>query len=204
MPKSIDSFKSHLSNIVPIPEKEWARILGYLSTKRYKSKELIHPQGKAFDKIMFLYKGLARSYLINHEGRDFTWSIHFNDAASNIKNIFITDYASFIKSEPSALFFEALEDTEVIVINKNDINSLYSVSHYWANMGRIISESAYYFTHHRTLSLLSKSAKERYISLAKENPSFLRIVPQYYVASYLGITPQSLSRIKKELQVIIC
>lgn len=204
MTASSNRFKSYLSTITHLPEDEWDKIVDYLVVKEYSDGEMIHCQGEVFDKISFLNCGLARSYLIDHEGKDFTWSLHFNDHESNIKNLFITDYASFINLEPSQLYFEALADTEVIEIKKDDIDSLYAVSHFWANIGRMISERAYHFTHHRTLSLLSKTAKQRYKALLEENSSLLKIVPQYYIASYLGITPQSLSRIKKEMNITIC
>ncbi|MES9881067.1 MAG: Crp/Fnr family transcriptional regulator [Sedimenticola sp.] len=204
MNEYLESFKSYISELSPISEVEWNRSVSLCNIKKYNEKEIIHSQGEVSDSIMFLCDGLARSYLIDTEGRDFTWSVHFNAPESNIKNLFVVDYASFIKSEPSKLGFEALQNTTVVKINKEDVYSLYSSSHYWSNIGRVISEMAYYFTHHRTLSLLTQSAKERYENLVSENISFIENVPQYYVASYLGITPQSLSRLKKEVRITKC
>ncbi len=204
MNESLEQFKNYIDSLSPIPDAEWDRVSTLCSIKNYAKNEIIFAQGEISDSVMFLCDGLARSYLIDTEGRDFTWSIHYNAPESNIKNLFIVDYASFVRSEPSELTFESLEDTTVVAIKATDANSLYSDSHYWANLGRIISEAAYYSTHHRTLSLLTKSAKERYMALMSESPSFLDIVPQYYVASYLGITPQSLSRIKKEIEITKC
>jgi CRP-like cAMP-binding protein len=107
------------------------------------------------------------------------------------------DYASFLHNEPSSLYFETLSDIETLVLKKIDLEHLYETSHYWANFGRLISEKVYYFTHHRSLSQLTLPAKERYHRFIKENPALLSKIPQHHIAAYLGITPQSLSRLKK-------
>lgn len=171
---------------------------------KYSAQEFIHHAGEVFEHILFLNSGIARSYFINKEGREFTWSLHYNEAESRIQNYFIVDYASFICNESSHLYFEALTDIEVVVLKRTLINELYSQSHEWANIGRKISEAAYYHTHHRSLSLLTCTAKERYLQLLEDSPSVFSIVPQFYIASYLEITAQSLSRLKKELSITIC
>jgi len=193
--------KDYIFHATKLPEHEWARTQGCIVEKHYKKGTTIHQSGKLFNTLLFINNGLARSYLTDDEGKEFTWSIHFNDATSKIENLFMTDFANLIHPQTNQLQFEALENTTVVEIKKDDLHSWYRESHAWANTGRIITEAAYCFTRNRSLSLLSKTATQRYIDLKQEKPSFVEKASQYHIASYLGITPQSLSRIKKELGV---
>lgn len=204
MAGNTSELKKYLLCTTNLQEKEWDRIKGSLTVKIYKKGEIIHQQGDPLNKVLFINSGLARSHLMDSEGREFTWSIHFNDKESKIENLFIIDFASFIRSSPSQIHFEAVEDTEVVEIKKEDLKLWYQESLYWANVGRILAESAYCFTRDRSFSLLSKTATERYKLLMDETPSFLNRGSQYHIASYLGVTPQSLSRIRKELGVTKC
>ena len=204
MAGNIDKLKDYLSRTTSLDEQEWKRVEMSLTVKTYKRGEVIHQQGSPLNKVVFINSGLARSHLIDSEGREFTWSIHFNDKESKIENLFIIDFASFIRSSPSQIHFEAVEDTEVVEIKKGDLKLWYKESLYWANIGRILTENAYCFTRDRSFSLLTKTATERYKRLMDENPSFLNRVSQHHIASYLGVTPQSLSRIRKELGITKC
>ncbi len=196
--------KDFISHATKLPEHEWTRTQGHLVEKHYKKGAIIHQLGNYFNTLLFINNGLARSYLIDDKGGDFTWSIHFNDKTAKVENLFMTDFANLIRPQANQLQFEALENTTVVEIKKDDLHSWYRESHEWANTGRIITEAAYCFTRNRSLSLLSKTATQRYIDLKEENPSFAEKALQCHIASYLGITPQSLSRIRKELAMNKC
>lgn len=201
MSGNANQLRDYLSRITDLQENEWKRVESSLTVRAYKKGAVVHHQGDALNRVLFINSGLVRSYLIDCEGREFTWSIHFNDEDSKIENLFITDFASFIRSAPSQIHFEAIEDTEVIEIKKEDLKQWYSESHCWANVGRILTESAYCFTRDRSFSLLMKTATERYQLLMGENPRFLNRATQAHIASYLGVTPQSLSRIRKDMGI---
>ncbi len=192
------SFEEFITQIIDIDEKEWNETDVELKKVNYKKGDIINKEGDIFRNIYIINSGIVRSYFIDNEGRDFTWYIHYSGGLANMKNLFVVDYASFIKQEPSKLFFEVIEDAELFSIDFNSIQRLYNLSAKWERFGRLMADEGYYNIHHRTISLLTENAKTRYERLLKENPNLLQIVPQYYIASYLGITPQSLSRIKKE------
>ena len=196
----LNSLKDYLNNFSPVKEEDWSLFTKTCRVEKYSEKQTIHNLGDVFDSVKFICDGLVRSFLIDSDGKDFTWSIHYNDTSSHMKNLFVVDYASYIESQPSDLSFETIEPTVLISIKKSELELLHNRSLYWANISSAISGMAYCATHHRTISLLTKTAKERYAQLLKDNPSFLKTVPQYYVASYLGIMPQSLSRLKKEIE----
>ena len=191
-------FKEFITKVIDIDKNEWSEINKILKKITYKKGDIINKEGDIFKNILFVNSGIVRSYLIDNNGRDFTWHIHYSGDKANMKNLFVVDYASFTNQEPSKLFFEVIESAELIAISYNSLESLYNSSEKWQKLGRIMADSAYHNTHHRTLSLLAETAEVRYERLLRENPTLLQKVPQYYIASYLGITPQSLSRIRKQ------
>lgn len=199
MASGIDAFKTFLSDVTCISESDWQRCVDLLVPEKYPRGCVIQQAGVVCDRVRFLVAGLARSYFLDEKGRDFTWFLHFAGPETNLKNRFVIDYASFTQGDPSSLCIEALTDVEVVSIRKRDVEQLFSESLFWANVGRMIADLAYYHTHHRVLSLLALPAKARYEQLVNENPILLRVAPQHYVASYLGITPQSLSRLRRDL-----
>jgi CRP-like cAMP-binding protein len=194
-----DAFKNFLNTLAGMGELDWQCCADLLTTEQYAPRFQIQRAGAVCDRVRFLVSGLARSYLVDAKGRDFTWALHFAEPGASLKNRFVIDYASFSQEEPSRLWIEALTEIEVVSIGKLEVERLFGENRYWANIGRRIAEMAYHHTHHRVLSLLTQPAKARYEELLKESPALLRVAPQHYVASYLGITPQSLSRLRREL-----
>ncbi len=192
------TFQEFIEQIIDINEKDWNAVDIKFHNVCYKKGDIINKEGDVFRNIYFINTGIVRSYFTDNEGRDFTWYIHYSSDQANMKNLFVVDYASFIKQEPSKLFFEVIEDTKLLSISYNSIQKLYNLSAKWQEFGRLMADEGYYHIHHRTMSLLTENATKRYERLLEENPNLLQIVPQYYIASYLGITPQSLSRIRKK------
>jgi CRP-like cAMP-binding protein len=194
-----DAFRAFLSTLSDVSDDDWQRCADLLIPEKYEPGDVIQRTGAVCDRVRFLISGLVRSYLLDEKGKDFTWSLHFNEPGANMKNRFVIDYASFTQGEPSRLCIEALTGVEIISIKKSDVEQLFAQNLFWANVGRLISDLAYHHTHHRVLSLLTLPAKSRYEQLLNESPVLLRVAPQHYVASYLGITPQSLSRLRRTL-----
>jgi CRP-like cAMP-binding protein len=196
-------FKRYLNNIIAVPENEWSRVEGRLNRKKFKTGQFIYSEGDHCDIIYFIDKGLVRSYFMDPNGKELTWSIHYNHARANLKNMFVVDYASFVRNEPGFLYFEVLQDAELTCFSRSLLEDVQRKSHFWEKVGRIFADEAYYHTHHRTRSLLTMTATERYLELLEISPELFELVPQQYIASFLGIAPQSLSRLKREL-INIC
>ncbi len=193
------SLKNFILETLDIDDFEWGKLSQSLTVVDYKKGDLISKAGDVLNKIYFINSGVVRSYIIDVNAQDFTWYIHYSEKTNNMKNLFITDFSSFTRQEPSTLFIEVIKDAELISIDYDVLNNLYNSSEKWQKFGRIMAETAYYFTHHRALSLLTETADVRYERLLRESPNLIKQVPQYYIASFLGITPQSLSRIRKKL-----
>ncbi|MDO6473296.1 Crp/Fnr family transcriptional regulator [Maribacter sp. 1_MG-2023] len=142
--------------------------------------------------IAFIKTGSIRSYHIDDNLIETNLLLKSN-------NEFITDYESFISLEPSALCIQSIDKGEMILLDRNGLYSLYETSFYWNKFGRIMSEQIFLNSKRRTEQMLFLSPKERYLLLLKNEPNFFQKYALKHIASYLGITPQSLSRIRNQI-----
>ena len=191
-------YKNFIDRYISFNRIEWALFKSKLKIVHFKKGEIIHYAGDICTKMMFLNSGLARAYLLDENGKDFTWSIFFNDKNAEMINLFIVDYESFINQSPSKISIEILEDCEVVVANYADIQFLYNKLKKGERFGRLMSQEAYSYLHNYFITRQTYSAKERFDDFIDKTPYLLDKVPQYHIASLLGITPQHLSRLKKE------
>ena len=160
--------------------------------KVFKKGEIFLKQGEVCIEAYFIVKGMVRSYGILPNGTEKTYMI------CRENNIF-TESSSFMSRRPSSDFLEAMEDTEVLITRYEKLLGLYEKYHVWATIGRKISDLNYIVSLRRLKSLMNDSAEFRYKSFLNSYRNVLDRIPQHIVASYLGITPQSFSRLKKEL-----
>ena len=191
-------YKSFIDKYISFNTIEWTLFKSKLKIAHFKKGEIIHYAGDVCTKMMFMNSGLARAYLLDENGKDFTWSIFFNDKNAEITNLFIVDYDSFIKQSPSKISIEILEDCEVVVSSYEDVQFLYNNLKKGERFGRMMSQEAYSYLHNYFIIRQTHSAKERFDDFIDKTPYLLEKVPQYHIASLLGITPQHLSRLKKE------
>lgn len=163
------------------------------SKKVAKGNHLIR-EGKICDFIAYVQKGCLRCYFLKEDGTEMTDNFSFEDD-------FITDYHSYLTQSPSLQNTMALEDAELLILRKKDVESLYQKSLNFQELGRLMAENLYVFSYQRVQSLLTENAEEKYLRLIRQRPQLLNRVQHYYVASYLGISPETLSRIRKKIYV---
>ncbi|WP_052273018.1 Crp/Fnr family transcriptional regulator [Flavihumibacter solisilvae] len=161
-------------------------------------KHVILREGECSDKIYFLVTGLGRSYYTDYTGKTITWSFHFNNEASVGRNVFMVDYRAFLDDKASVVTIEMLTDVKALMISKEGVHYLIENCPAFEIWTRKQNGSAYIFMYDRAFTLLTLSATERYCKLVKEEPHLLQLFSSYYIASYLGIAPQSLSRIRAQ------
>lgn len=176
---------------------EWTLISSRLSIRTFLKGEVILHQGDTCERLYFINKGLARGYTIDTDGRDHTWGIYFNDTNAHMTNLFVVEYDSFLHQRPSALQIEALEACELVSCAFEDVQFLYDHLKKGERFGRLMAEEAYTFLHRMMIERQIMSTKERFEQFMRETPYLLEKVPQYHIATYLGITPQHLSRLKR-------
>lgn len=195
----MNPFIAFLTNYIDLTVDEKASLENVLELVSFKEGDILLKEKSICKHIIYLVSGKARSFFINHEGQEFTWSFHFNDKDSKFENYFLIDYHSFLSQSPSHLTIEAIEDVQLIMLSYENLQNLTAVSLKIATLNSRMSEIAYQNVHNRAFSLLTLNAKERYNQLLNKEPYLLNKFKHYLVASYLGIAPQSLSRLRNEI-----
>ncbi|MTH15845.1 Crp/Fnr family transcriptional regulator [Flavobacterium sp. LC2016-01] len=167
------------------------------------AKEVILPkkhtilyEGNPSDKVHFMVSGEARSFYTDFTGKTITWSFHFNTPQSISKNLFAVDYRSFLSNENSSISIETLTEVKALVFTKEQVTYLIENLPVYERWMRKLNEKAFVHTYDRVFTLLTMTASERYEKLLKDEAFLLQMFSSYYIASYLGIAPQSLSRIR--------
>ena len=172
------------------PESE--AVFRQIAHKRhYQRKEWIIRAGDACDEVFFVNSGLIRMVLDLPDGTEQTG--HFA-----LEDTWVCSYTSFLLREPAAYAMQALEDTEVMVITREGLNQLYESTPQGDRVGRKIAENLFIDFDQRIRSIYLKSPKQRYDEIEETFPNIHNRVPQHMIASYLGISPVHLSRLKKE------
>jgi len=193
-----EKYKQFISGYIHFNSVEWHFFKKHLTLKRYKKGEVILHQGDICKELLFITDGLARGFVIDEKGRDFTWSIFFNDKNAHMSNLFVVDYESFLHGTPSSIQIEALDTTSVLVTPHESVTTLYKSLKKGERFGRLMAEEAYSHLHKIIIERQTKSALERFRDFMQKTPYLLDKVPQYHIATFLGITPQHLSRLKRE------
>lgn len=191
--------RAELEKSLNINDEEWDYICTKFKPKSAKKGEIVHYAGDVFLDIWYIKSGLARSYFIDNNGKDFTWQLYFHDESMSKINLFMDDSVSHYEQSPSLVSFEILEDAEFEVISIDDLDAIFDSDSKWQHFGRMMVHDTWYAsTYKRVISLMSETALERYERLLKEYPTIFEKVKSYHVASYLGIAPQTLSKLRKK------
>ncbi len=186
----MDAFFAGLRQLITISEEEAAQFAAFCAPQSFAKKAILNQQGEVCNEVFFITKGLLRVMLVDLNGVEHT--THFA-----LEHQFISNYTSFLEQSPSFYTMQALEPLEVIVIPRAAVEWGYANLQEGQKLGRLIAE--YYFTYldHRIHNLYSKTPKERYDIMGDLFPNIHNRVPQHMIASYIGITPVHLSRLKR-------
>ncbi|WP_330443054.1 Crp/Fnr family transcriptional regulator [Flavobacterium sp. C4GT6] len=173
-----------------LPDAEWDMFVQILTFKTFQKGDTLIKEGEYEYYIYFLEKGATRNYFLK-EGKEFTVAFHFSGE-------FVTAFYSLITGTPSVVTIEFLEDSKVIVIPYRDLEVFYQKSFHGATVGRKMAEMQYAHRLEKEMDLLSLTAEERYVRLLERNPELVAAISVKHLSSFLGIQPESLSRIRKQ------
>jgi CRP-like cAMP-binding protein len=182
----------YIHNKTGIDQKAFSEFCYYFKLKKIKKNEIILMEGDTCKYNFFVNKGCLKFYSINGDGKEFTRYFAFE-----VK--FGTDLTSFIDQKPSCEYIEALEPSEVLMISREDFFFLVDTVPQMNLIYRDILEMAYKTSQMRVYGFQGKSALEQLKSLVARQPKILSRLSNKAIASYLGITPYTLSRLKAEL-----
>ena len=180
-----------LKETVELQDADLEILIPCLEIKKLKKKEFAIQPGQISRHMRFIAKGSMRCFYIDEENQEHTLQL-------GIENWWINDLYSFLSEKPSRMFVQAIEDTLIIQISQQKLEKLYSQIPAISNFFRIKMQSAYVALQERTIENMSTDAYERYQKFITTYRNIEQRVPQYMVASYLGITPEFLSYLKKK------
>nr|WP_315197119.1 Crp/Fnr family transcriptional regulator [uncultured Flavobacterium sp.] len=188
----LDSFKIYFQSKTNLTDEQFESITDTLQFKKVEKGSIQLQQGDICHHSFFVSKGLLRSYTIDETGKE-----HIIQFAP--ENWIISDRSSSYFNEPSQLFIDAIEDTEIVFIDKNFINAATEISLSFRQQDNIALHNHIRQLQKRVNLLLGATAEQRYLDFITIYPSLTLRIPQWMIASYLGITPETLSRVRKEL-----
>ncbi len=179
--------------LVPsLSEESWNYIEQFLEVRSFKKGEMILKEGNVCNHVSFLNYGAARIYYHTPDGREKV-ACFFNE------NTYVCDYKSFLTRTPATESIQALDATELIETNFTNLQLIYERVPEANKLGRIIAEQMFIKLVEGNASAQKESIEVRYNRLIAEEPWLLQKVPQYMIASYLGVTPEAFSRVKARM-----
>jgi CRP-like cAMP-binding protein len=186
-----DSLKEYCKRVVPLTPNELALIDKYFEIARIDKKDFLLKDGKVCNFIAFISGGAIRHFHVK-SGVERTCDISF-------ENSWVTDFQSFTLGTPCIMNLQALEDTTIFLITKKNLMELYGKCSKYETFGRLMAEQVAQRATEIAMSLSSDKPEERYLNLVASQPDIFQRVQQKYIANFLGISPESLSRIRNRV-----
>lgn len=194
----LKQFRTAMAEYVVFTEEEWQAFKQHLEFTTLKKKDHFTTEGQVCHHLAFIVSGSFRYYYIK-DGTELTSYFSF-------KNEFAGSYKSYLRQEPSISNIQALEETTLILISNAAMQSMLNselLAYKMERFGRLIAEYYICCYEDRVSSFISQTPVERYLKMMETNREIFQRVPQHYIANFLGITPVSLSRIRKRVLLAV-
>ncbi len=186
--------KAHLDSLATISNEDWEFFTCKLKQQVIPKKKIFLKVNEIENHISFIKSGVVRQFIPKEDPeKEITFGFSFKDQ-------FISAYDSFLTQQPSTYQLQALTETVMLSITYNDLQEVYNKTQIGNLIGRLTAERLFILKSKREQYLLNLTAEERYLKLFKERPELLKVIPLKYISSYIGVTAQALSRIRKRLQ----
>lgn len=179
----------HIQDKILLEKDEQEMLLSKIDLRKITKKGLLLKEGDTCDFLCFVVKGCLRLYIINEKGTEQTLQFA-------IENWWLTDFMGFDNQQPSHFYIQAVENSEIIVIRKTDIEQLFIDIPKLERYFRMILQKSFAASQMRIKYLFTMSAEERYLHFSTNFPEFIQRVPQYMLASYLDFSAEFLSKIR--------
>jgi CRP-like cAMP-binding protein len=186
------TLKDHIKNHVEIDVSDEVKILSFFTLKSFSKKDFLLSAGKTSRYEYFIVSGCIRIFVVDRQGIEHNLSF-------NSENWWAGDLKSFVKNEAANYNIQALEETTVLQINRNSWLTLLNEYPTMEKYFRLMFQNAVTAQQTRIVQSISYTAEERYLDFIKSYPKLTQRIPQKHIASYLGITPEFLSMIRRKL-----
>lgn len=186
---SIEPLINYFNNLIPLNDEETELVTSYFKPRLFRKRQYVLQEGDICNQFNFVVRGCLRMYKVDEKG-----NTHIIQFAS--ENWWMIDIGSFHGRKPSELNIDALEDTMVLQISYNNLIALYTQVAKFDRIFRVLIENSYVTLQNRLLQNISSTAEDRYNSFIEVYPHLSNRLPQTQIASFLGITPEFLSRLR--------
>ena len=183
-----------INKICPMSVEDFDLLQAAAIPMQVSKKENLLTQGELCTNIYFVTSGFFRMFYVDLEGNEI--NNRFTEA-----NNFMVDFQSFLTQKPSRYYWQAMQDSQVLAFPFQEVQRLYASSAAWQKLGRLITERVYLELNERVEMLQFMSPEQRYQNLMDTRPELFNQISQFHMASYLGIKPESLSRLRKRLHL---
>ena len=189
-----ERYFEHFNKHVPLTSGEQEFIMNYMTAKKLRERQYLLQEGDVCKVVAFVEKGALRLYRVNDDGSE-----HIVQFA--LDGGFLTDLYSFLTNEPSMYNIDAIEDSELVLINRSASDELRKLSPKYQEFIFQVTSKAYIQLERRITSTLSLSLEERYKELTSSYTDIIQRLPQHMIASYMGLTAETLSRVRKRISI---
>ncbi len=189
---SYDKLQESVNQWATLDNRQWQRLAKIFTARMIKKGDFLLLPGSMNHELVFVSRGLLRFFYNSGDGSE-------SNKAFIAENSFAGPLAASTLSLPVIYGIQALEDTELLVANYEEFTTLFDIHPVYDRIGRKLAEQLLIHKEIRARSLLIKNATDRYLEFVERFPNLLQRIPQYHIASYLGITEVSLSRLRKQL-----
>lgn len=189
-----DTLLSHIQNKVDISEEQKTELQSFFMLKKLRKKQYLLQEGDVCKYLSFVSKGLLKSYFLDEKGSE-----HINMFA--FEGWWISDFNSFINQEKAVLNIDAIEETELLMITQEDYENLMLKIPVMDRYFRILYQNSLVTKDYRLIVSNSFTAEEKYTQFAQKNPDIIQRIPHNLIASYLGLAPETVSRIRKKISL---
>jgi CRP-like cAMP-binding protein len=181
-----------LSHKLGLNTSRLQELLSVSSVMRYQKNKFLLEEDRVCNRLGYIVEGALRTYCINSKGEEISFLLQVNGD-------FFGDYESYLTGKRSNFIIKAILDTEVIWFEKTAMEALMDGNPFWQQFSKTVADICFLEAKRRIEDLLFYSPEERYCNLLYKSPEIMQKIPQKFISSYLGITSQSLSRIRKRL-----
>lgn len=191
--KDLHQIKDYLDQVATISTSDWEFFTSKLQRRIIPKKTVFLKINDIENHISFIESGVVRLFIPKENPeKEITFGFSFKDQ-------FVSAYDSFITQKPSAYQLQALTETTILSMTYADLQDVYQTTQIGNLIGRLTAERLFLIKSKREQNLLNLTAEERYLKLFKERPELLKVIPLKYISSYIGVTAQALSRIRKRV-----
>lgn len=187
----MEAIHAYYKSVFDISDRDWEIFSSKLTKEVFSKKKTVLEKGKTENYLSFIARGMLRFY-VPLEMDELTFGFGFEGE-------FVSAYDSFLTRSPCSYSVETLAETVLWRLTYDDLQEVYQETGIGNLIGRKASENLFLIKSKREMELLQYTAEERYLHLFEQRPKLIRQIPLKYIASYIGITPQALSRIRKRI-----